>query len=358
MSAENQKKGLENDIFGLQKIWDFGWLRPQELGLLIWKESVHATKYAERIGRKWEKNGYVISRKLPDHAGTAWVLSEGGANFLRMNGILAKTGKDWGDTKKNEKEKIEWIPPTNWKHDLLANSFLARLFSKRDFIVIPEKKIKRENNLKKIPDGLCINPKTKKVYLIEAEKARKTGEYMHELAKSIVNTSSGKSPIISGFKPTSSIIIFTEENIDDRGNTINHELRIINAIEKITDIEINLLIFKCAMKGPAVIDYKFETKKIGEDYITRRLAYWNKYHPWYEENGNKCCFISGIIARYYYDSSIKVWEWELEDTRHPPRIDQKYKLMTPTRLTGLANSSLDAMRQIAANPVFDEEDDI
>ena len=93
-------KGL--DIEGLCWIYKFGWLRSSEIGRLLWPGSEHSEKYGQRICRKWNSRPrwYVIKRRLPYGAGSAYLLSESGVRFLEEHGISARggKGKDWGET--------------------------------------------------------------------------------------------------------------------------------------------------------------------------------------------------------------------------------------------------------------------
>ena len=133
MKHQGLQRSAVIDIQGLTAIWDFGWLRPQELGRLMWPEATHQVKYAERIARKWCDKGLILSRKLPAHNGTALVLSESGARLLRESiGVAAQSGKDWGETRNGA-----WMAPRWWRHDLVANSLLS-IMAARGHHVIPE----------------------------------------------------------------------------------------------------------------------------------------------------------------------------------------------------------------------------
>ena len=110
MKHQGLQRSAVIDIQGLTALWDFGWLRPQELGRLLWPEATHQVKYAERIARRWSEKGLVLSRKLPAHNGTAMVLSESGARLLRESiGVAVQSGKDWGETRNGAWMAPRWI---------------------------------------------------------------------------------------------------------------------------------------------------------------------------------------------------------------------------------------------------------
>lgn len=108
----------EHAAQALHLVAEFLWLRPQELGRYLHPNDKHARKYAEKYLRKLLTLRYVVARKLPGRdAGTAFVLSQRGANWLNENGRVpaAFPGTKWGEIHEGR-----WCPPSSWKHDLWA----------------------------------------------------------------------------------------------------------------------------------------------------------------------------------------------------------------------------------------------
>lgn len=222
------QKGQQLRVEAMKLIWRFDWLRPQELGLLLWPNSKSATTQGRNFGQKILDEGLVIDRKLPLGAGTAYVLSTKGARLLNDNiqDGKAKTGKDWGKTVERKlpldggpayvlttkgakllndniqdgKAKIvkavekKFLPPLDWIHDLNANTFLITLKNKyKNAKIWNEREIKRNYKnadfFGKIPDGMfTINNRT---YLLEGERTGKRG-------KELENMIAGSDKVFSG----------------------------------------------------------------------------------------------------------------------------------------------------------------
>lgn len=269
------QKGAELDYQGLRWVWDFRWLRPQELGRLLWPKVGHATKNAERLCRKWESNGLIIRRKLPNHNGTAIVLSDRGAELLREHGIDAKTGKDIGKV-----AGTEWTPPITWKHSILAAGVLS-ISHERGHTIYPESKIRRENldvNIKKIPDGIIEfkgkNNRTLNLWL-EVELSKKSGrENIDKLAKNIIRVTEGGADKLCGIKCEIAAIAINRNQICDRGYKLDHKERIANAIKKfaVRDIRILIIDLELNSNGVGVSDFKMYFESIEADKISRAVA--------------------------------------------------------------------------------------
>jgi hypothetical protein len=175
------QQGQQLRVEAMKLIWRFDWLRPQELGLLLWPNSKSATTQGRNFGQKILDEGLVIDRKLPLGGGTAYVLSTKGARLLNDNiqDGKAKTGKDWGKTVEKK-----FLPPLDWIHDLNANTFLITLKNKYNNAKIwNEREIKRNYKnadfFGKIPDGMfTIYGKT---YLLEGERTGKRGKELEKM---------------------------------------------------------------------------------------------------------------------------------------------------------------------------------
>jgi hypothetical protein len=352
--------GKEMDLRGLEWVWDFGWLRPQELGRLLWPKVGHATKNAERICRKWEDNGLIIRRNLPNHNGTAIVLSSNGAELLKEIGIDAKTGKDIGfarkktdeekreyeDRKKKEKEKkkektkdpenknkkrrkknnedIVWKPPATWKHDLLSSGVLS-ICHEMGHEIFPEMKLRRENpNTNKIPDGIIKwkNPNggaTLRIWL-EVEASKKSGtKYGDPLAKAVIDSMNEKGDELSQIRCNYAMIAFNPNQICDRGYSLDHKERIKSKIEKLTKKDIKVSFLELKLTGLGVSGFKIINEKIESNEIARAVALldkkWEKKLNRYRVKGREMEFCSDIIRGLYKAEYWKENEkWFLEYT--------------------------------------------
>jgi len=273
------------DFLGLMWIHKFGYLRLQELGLLLYtnpEKNKYQYQYAVRLAVKWREKKLVIQRILPDNAGTVLVLSRKGADFLLDAGFDdAKTGKDIGAID-NEK----WIPSNDWKHHVIATSLLTRL--RYDYLreiateydislreIVTEYDIKRFNSRERIcdkmPDGLYRDIETKKWIAVEIESARKTGPEMKRLIKSIIAASAGKR-IVSGKQIDCVAIAYDRAASDERGYTLDHRKRVINAIKKEADRDITLKFINCELSNLGVKNYVIENCIVEADYVSRHLA--------------------------------------------------------------------------------------
>lgn len=308
MEKGGRALGEDNDIRGLLMLWNFGWLRPQELGLLLWPSSPHRVKYAERIGRKWLAQAFIIARQLPNHHGTAWVLSKAGAALLNeKTGVPSRSGKDWGNSSNGS-----WSAPQWWRHDLLAHSLLALLAS-IGHEVIPERQLRRENSVSKLPDGLSISPDGTAIYWIEIESARKSGKHMDLMAEALVRIAIGKAPTLSGHKAKHSMICYASSAIDERGYRLNHRERVLNALSRHAPRDLLVALYQLTLKGPAVAGFRGESVSVQSDLVSKRLQQWRHY--WFEDpddEGVMICHRDGREFSYWQEAD-DCWGWQATD---------------------------------------------
>jgi hypothetical protein len=258
--------GQENDLEGLHWLAKFGFLRAKDVGVLLWGQEENSFKYGQRICRKWIDKGYVLKRELPSKAGGAFVLAAGGVKFLSENGINSKTGKDWGSIKNGE-----WSPPREWKHHVIANSFLCYLES-RVTAIIPENQFRKSGSKGKLPDGMFIN--NDEAFWIEVENHRKSGSKMEDLCKIIIDLKTKKSEY-KGNK-IFPVIVYPENSVDERGYAINHKERIINAIKSISKVDLYLKFICVKLIGLTVDSHKEEAVLIESDKLSIELKRLNK----------------------------------------------------------------------------------
>lgn len=257
------------DKIGLNWIWDFGFLRPQELGNLLWPKSTHSTKNAERIARKWLADGLILRRTLPKHAGTVLVLSKAGAEFLSHEfGIDAKSGKDIG-----EMTAGVWSPPKTWRHDILAAGVLA-LMRRDGHTIYPEQKLRRENPNKLVPDGIALKIKDGTPYAVwlEIESARKTGKRMDTMCKSLIAAASGTSVKLSGITCTQAAVAYNPAQTDERDYSLDHHQRVVNALRKFARSDFPVHFLELKKTGVGVASYTLKTGLIEADAVTQAVA--------------------------------------------------------------------------------------
>lgn len=343
MGRKGSEVGQDLDIDGLFWIEKFGWLRAQEIGRLLWPNIKHQIKYGERICRKWisDSKKYVIKRKLPLGAGSAYVLSSAGVRFLDEYGIQAKTGKDWGVTLQKNKDKskkedpekkedsVDWRPPSTWIHDLRSSSLLS-LLHERGHEIKTETEIKKlAPGLVKIPDGLVKIKGSQTVCWVEVERAIKTGESLKELTNAIINIANKKAPIIGEWSAATEVIFaFSEEEKDSRGFNLSHQNRIIHAIKSTSKTDISVTFIKLKLRGFSVesISATKEDIKADEVELTLKKMNWHQ-----EKSGEIWCRIPPYLSSIKRDDE-KNWisevfdttenrkEWERTDSLEPRRI--------------------------------------
>ncbi|MDD2882942.1 MAG: hypothetical protein PHQ58_21230 [Rhodoferax sp.] len=344
---------LRNDIVGLTAIHRFKWLRPREIGNVLWPNALKSRHISgARICKKWLDRGYVIQRKLPLHYGYAYVLSQIGADFLIERGVPdATTGKRVGDfveTSGKNKEKL-WLPTKlTFEHDLLAAGFLTLALG-RGHAIKTEQEIAEMNQQKgqKIPDGLVLL-KNKKWMAIEVERSRKYGENMRTLCRnfSII----GASGISYAF----------QEEIDNSLQTIHIPVQEIGLVfedlptkdvmgrkrishldairpqlqaQMIGDQSISLLVFELTCEGGSVLGFSeksVEIKPCWEVALSKYLL----GNDWSWRNGNYISYIPDVserlggnslkfvtLADYKYKFPFNVFIWKANE-----RVSNSWKI--------------------------------
>lgn len=253
--------GQDNDLEGLRWLAKFGFLRAKDVGVLLWGREENSFKYGQRICRKWIDKGYVLKRELPSKAGGAFVLAAGGVKFLSENGINSKTGKDWGSIKNGE-----WSPPTEWKHHVIANSFLCYLH-KDDESIVTENELRASGATGKLPDGIYFIDEY--AFWIEVENHRKSGQKMAAMCQKIIELKT-KDQRFRG-KLLLPAIVYQKNSVDERGYAINHKERVINAIKSITKIDLTLHFICVELIGLTVNSHKAELVSIESDKLSIEL---------------------------------------------------------------------------------------
>jgi hypothetical protein len=272
-------KGQQLRIAALKLIWRFGWLRPQELGLLLWPNSKSAATQGRNFGKKIIDESLVITRTLPFGMGTALVLSP--------NGVRLLSDDIQHDTPKKERafgKMIDgkFIHPHDLIHDLNAITFLIALkYKYKDAKIWSEREIKRNYKnadlLGKIQDGMfTVNGKT---YLLEGERTGKRGK---ELENMIINSDKifdGRCKNIFNKNPSDVIfLVLSDTHIasilrkfaelkDNPANetsyTLKHGYRITFAIPIFDGFAVrDFTIERYSINGPLIHHEMMDTKKL------------------------------------------------------------------------------------------------
>ena len=250
MSIKNLKRlpALETGEHAAQALHlvaEFQWLRPQELGRYMHPNDKHARKYAEKYLRKLLTLRYVVARKLPGRdAGTAFVLSQRGANWLNENGRVpaACPGTRWGEIHEGR-----WCPPSSWKHDLWAVGVLFIMRELKGFDVWTEPRLRSlEPEAQKHPDGLLLSESG--CIWLEVENSRKTGKKRLQMLRALVGAARGQAVTSYPNTPaiSAAIVAVPEDSKDIHGRTIHHARNIKRKIEEI-GVKEKTTIFFCTM---------------------------------------------------------------------------------------------------------------
>lgn len=249
---------LQNDLDGLRWVSDFGWLRPAELGDLLWPANLHARKQGERLARSWLDRGLVLDRRLPERSGRALVLSVSGARLLTCAGNEARSGKDIGETSGDS-----WRPPETWKHDLLASQVLVDLYQ-QGFDVSPEGVLRRTaGRLAKMPDGLAW--RHGQVIWLEVEASRKTGHAMRQLANALCVVGGGSCVPVAGRRPTNLVVAYAVQRRDERGYCLDHRGRVTAAVAAAAKEDVPVTWAACHMRGVNVESIEYVDELIQAD---------------------------------------------------------------------------------------------
>lgn len=197
-----------------------------------------------RLTRGLIKRRLVLARKLPEGAGKALVLATAGVRLLAEHGISAVSGKNFGDT-----QGVCWMPPANWKHDLLAHGVLCKLFT-QGYTVISEAAIPRKG-VAKLPDGLVLSPGEQgHWYWLEVENARKSGPHMRHLATAMDAVSRAETKF-GDITPKRCMVAYFADAIDERNHRLNHRARIIKAVAEAAHNDLTITFAECGRKGAA-----------------------------------------------------------------------------------------------------------
>lgn len=218
----------KNTLTALRYIAKFGWIRAYELGRFMYFDSKNFRERASNLLSRLHKRKLIIERQLPHTAGKAYVLSKGGADYLKNTFeihtneySLIKTGKDIGKLSDGI-----WLP-TNLEHHLLSCSVLAELQAKGADIY-SERQIRAHHpSLKKIPDGFAIF--NSQGIWVEVENSRKSGKHMTEFASSLASILDHGVAIL-GIRTRHVLIAYPKFKYDEKHHFINHQLRTTNAI--------------------------------------------------------------------------------------------------------------------------------
>ncbi len=242
------------------------WLRPTELGRLIYPGDPFARKYAEKLVRKLMLLKMLIARPLPGHqSGTAYVLSARGAAQLKewsRDGAY-RTVKVWGTTKDGG-----WAPPDSWRHDLIAAGVLSFTAEREGFEVMPETMLRGQvPDAEKHPDGLVIDRGRKHSYWLEVEFSRKSGRNIDHLVSALVKAARG-TPLtyydcIQDTPVKAGLVAIQKDARDERGYRLNHWHRIESAIRKQgLSTPVRIVVAWVQMKGVGVGAVTFEVKQL------------------------------------------------------------------------------------------------
>jgi hypothetical protein len=301
-AADGFLVGQENDLEGLHWLAKFGFLRAKDVGVLLWGQEENSFKYGQRICRKWIDKGYVLKRELPSKAGGAFVLAAGGVKFLSENGIHSKTGKDWGSIKNGE-----WSPPTEWKHHVIANSFLCYLKS-RSLSIVTENELRKNGATGKLPDGIYFIGEH--AFWIEVENHRKSGSKMEAMCKKIIEL--GTTTTKYKGKNLFPVVVYPENSVDERGYAINHKERIISAIKSISKKDLALKFVCVKLIGLTVHSHQEDNIFIESDRLSVELKRLDKtgvnetkdFAIYYIGN-EKCLIDKKDFSVLYKDRKIK-----------------------------------------------------
>lgn len=274
--ANSYDAGIKNDLIGLRLINDYKFLRAKEIGRFLWGKSPHATKYGERISRKWIDKKFVIPRTLPGRAGTALVLAARGVDFLSEFDVIGQSGKDWGSTVGGE-----WMPPKEWQHHCLTNSLLSFLACDENYSQItPEHQLRKIIKSGKTADGLATLKEKFRIW-IEVENGRKSGSRMTDLVKTLlsVNTASNKLvKEISGVPVHYVAVAYPSNKKDENGHAIDHKSRILSAAKKMAEEDFRFLEFAFEMGSDASVnDLQVQMSMIESDAVNVELDRLEKH---------------------------------------------------------------------------------
>ncbi len=310
----------QNDLSGLRWVLDFKWLRPVDLGLLLWPTSADGTRRAYKVIREWSKKKWVLERHHQELGCKVVVLTEPGAKFLRQNTIdYATSNSDWGRINNGT-----WRPAKDWRHDLICTR-LALLLLHRGFAIKTERQVRAEyasSKPNKWPDLLAFDPADEITYWIEVESSRKTGENMDALANTILKLEAGDATSLLNLNAYPAVAFIEGSRDVQTGHRINHLMRIKNAVRQRAQSTVWLTCFRL---NQAIMQFDHKEIQIDPAWMIQNLRAM-AHRPWQEHPSfppdARCvenyAFGQGQHQKRYvigYWESIdpkgkKVWAWK------------------------------------------------
>lgn len=273
----------------------------------MWPSNATSRHQADRLARSWLARRLVLARPLPEGAGRALVLAARGVQLLNNGGVDACTGKDIGETVAGN-----WLPPSTWRHDLLAAGVLVSLY-RQGWSVYPEPQVRRQTgSLTKWPDGVA--QRDDQVLWIEVEAARKTGPAMRQLAEALCVAAEGTAHSVLGLKPTAALVAYRVDALDERGHGIDHRNRVRKAISAAARCPIEVTWGECtALETGGVSHVKFIRESIQPD-IALKIRRVLDAGGWQHQDG---CLVATYGARRVHvwedDDAPGLWGWSVGD---------------------------------------------
>lgn len=291
MAISKMEQGKLIDFDVLDVINKFKFVRPIELGKLLWPDSKFSEKNASNQLKKLLNKHLVIQRRLPENSGFCYVLSKKGAIFLNhhyKNTLVALDLTKWGKCPKGI-----WTPPIIWRHHLIALGILAE-YKKNGYTVFSERQIKAKYpELNKIPDGMIGDAENSgHGYFIEVERARKKGEDLDKLAESVIAGNRGK---FFGFNVIETMVCFNFDQIDDRGDKISHQERFRTAVRRMAEDGEKILY--------SILDVKMKGVGVESVCLKNKSTYGNNAEREHNQN----------IRKVYEAQNIKNSDWEVDN---------------------------------------------
>ena len=347
-----------NDELGLTAIAKFGWLRGREIGNVLWPNNPSRNIQGARVARRWIKEGLVIERKLPDHFGSAYVLSKKGAEFVDLETAYGdendvKTGKKIGDHIKLADGG--WIPTHSWRHDLLANGFLTLALG-NGAEVFSELELRRESPFaKKIPDGLYRPEGLENFLAIEVERAGKWATNAREIAREIVEAR------LYGYqigtkKVIQTVIVYEDPDMRHFGSSdrkiLDHFSRIKRQVEPLVPFgeSVRVIGIPLQTKGGGVLDISRNPEAVDVGWTKAAVIDKSVFgHDWTDLDEYKQCYMRlfwgrGNIRCPFEVRLMVVERLHRDMHEYELTIDEYNKQLLMTRLVG----KLDQVQRQAA----------
>lgn len=282
-----------NRTTALTHVNSFGFIRAQELGLLMWPGKATAEGVPQANARKGYpqacrllasllKHELVVRRKLPGCHGHVFVLAQRGVALLLEGGIAAAHGRNIGRTADGV-----WTPPDTWKHDLISHGALAYLASK-GWTIYPEFAIRASGEWsKKIPDGLAVNGPH--VLWLETERAEKSGKnYMRFLSEALALAGAGRMPPVFGYRANMAGLAFDIAARDRNGHRLDHKIRVSTGIKKWSSLDTQIAWLGCATENFGVTEVNASLSIVSADMSVRLFDKFEKIgwtkHPNFENS--------------------------------------------------------------------------